>query len=50
MASGVNRTETLLGFVVLNFQVVSDCLTAVPVANDHLIERLLQMEELHAAW
>jgi len=26
MASGVNRTETLLGFVVLNFQVVSDCL------------------------
>ena len=50
VASGVKRTETLLGSVVLNFQVVGDCLTTVPVANDHLIERLLQMEELHAAW
>src|SRR5947209_15653811 len=50
IASGVKRTETLLGSVVLNFQIVRDCLTTVPVANDHLIERLLQMEELHAAW
>ena len=50
IASGVKGTETLLGSVVLNFQIVRDCLTTVPVANDHLIERLLQMEELHAAW